>query len=282
MPAQAAPYASPAVRAFANELKAWREDAGHNKAELSRLLGYTPQYVGQVEECKNRPSRKFSEDCDTFFKTNGVFFRLWKNVNDTRHMAILPPGFPEYVERESRAISIRNFSPNLVNGLLQNEEYAQTVLGANQQPDLVEQLVRDRLGRQEIFSHASAPRAWFTIDERVLRCVVGGASVMHGQLAHILEMSDRPNIMVNVIPLCVGFHDGLGGSFTILGFEDGTSAAYTESAGEGMLIEQPPRVANHVVRYDLLRGYALDVSESRAMIKEAMESYERQAADQLA
>src|SRR5690242_14354293 len=100
MPAQRDPYTSPAMRAYANELGAWREEFKLTKAELSRLLGYTPQYVGQVEDCKNRPSRKFGEDCDTFFKTNGVFLRLWKNLNETRNLAMLPPGFPEYAERE--------------------------------------------------------------------------------------------------------------------------------------------------------------------------------------
>jgi hypothetical protein len=77
--------------------------------------------------------------------------------------------------------------------------------------------------------------------------------------------------MVHVVPLSVGFHDGLGGEFSILGFGDGMSVAYTESGGEGVLITDPSRVARHVVRYDLIRGHAHDVEESRALIRTVME-----------
>jgi len=106
MSALRTPSLSPALRAFGNELTAWREEARLSKVELARLLGYTPQYVGQVEDCKNRPSRKFAEDCDTFHKTNGTFVRLWQNISDTRHAPVLLPGFPEYREREQEAASI--------------------------------------------------------------------------------------------------------------------------------------------------------------------------------
>jgi DNA-binding XRE family transcriptional regulator len=68
MPAQRDPYESPAIRAFANELKAWRGSTA--KAELAETLGYTPQFIYQIEAEKNIPSEKFAEDLDTFFKTS--------------------------------------------------------------------------------------------------------------------------------------------------------------------------------------------------------------------
>lgn len=78
MVAQRNPYEFPAVRAFATELTAWRDEAGLSKTEFAEALGYTPQLIGQLESAKNIPSKKFSEDVDTFFKTNGLYLRLWK------------------------------------------------------------------------------------------------------------------------------------------------------------------------------------------------------------
>ncbi|WP_169806812.1 helix-turn-helix domain-containing protein [Actinomadura macra] len=265
------PYDAPAIVTFARELQAWRNDAGLNKKQLADALGFTDSYVGQVELCKNIPSEEFAEALDTYFKTNGLFERLRTRILETRHYSVIPPGFPAYLKHEVRSDAIRNFSPNLVPGLLQSRGYAQTVLGANQVPEIVEQLLHERLKRQEIFNRDMPPRTWFLMDEAVLRRVVGSREVMREQLSHIMEFSERPTNMVHIVPLSVGFHDGLGGMFTILGFEDGTSVAYTESGGEGVLFTEPSRIAKHLVRYDLVRGYVLDVTESRALIRTVME-----------
>lgn len=94
---------------------------------------------------------------------------------------------------------------------------------------------------------------------------------MRGQLEALLHASERPGTIIEVMPFSAGYHAGLGGDFTILGFSDGSSAAYTESAGIGTLIQKPDMVADFVVRWDSLRGYALSIEESRAAIRTAME-----------
>ncbi|MFI0354603.1 DUF5753 domain-containing protein [Actinomadura sp. 9N407] len=270
MPARNEPYDTPAIVTFANELEAWRTEAALTKTGLSEALGYTDSYVGQIELCKNLPSEKFAIDLDTYFKTNGLFQRLWRRIDETRHLSSLPPGFPQYLEYEKKATVLRACDATLINGLIQTEGYARTVLEASQVPDIIDRLVQERLKRQEIFME-NPPRTWFTIDEAVLRRIVGSREIMREQLAHILEFSQRPTNQVNIVPLSAGFHDGLTGFFAILGFEDGTSVAYTESAGEGVLINQRARVASHVVRYDLVRGHALHVRESQALIRTLME-----------
>ncbi|WP_412520511.1 helix-turn-helix transcriptional regulator [Actinomadura madurae] len=271
MPARSEPYEAPAIVTFARELEWRRKRAAHTKKELAEKLGFADSYVGQVELCKNLPSDDFAAALDTFFKSDGLFLRLLDRINETRHLTTLPPGFPEYLGYEERADFIRNFSPTLVPGVLQTEGYARAVLGASQRPDVADRLVRERLKRQEIFGNEKPPRTWFIMDEMVVRRIVGNQEVMREQLAHILEFSARPTNLIHIVPFKVGFHDGLGGMFTILGFEDGASVVYTESGGEGILINDPSRVMRHVVRYDLVRGHVLDAEESRAMIAAVME-----------
>ncbi|WP_395104729.1 DUF5753 domain-containing protein [Actinomadura sp. SCN-SB] len=271
MPARSEPYDAPAVITFATELETWRTQAGLTKTELSKSLGYTDSYVGQVELCKNLSSQKFAEDLDTYFKTNGLFLRLWERIDETRHLSTLPPGFPQYLDYETRAETIRNSSPNLMGGLLQTENYARTIFGRSPSLDDVERWVHERMKRQEIFTRDNPPRTWFIMDEAVLRRIVGSREIMREQLAHLLEFSERPTNMVHIVPLNVGYHEGLGGVFTILGMEDGGNIAYTESCGEGVLLKQPPLVARRLVEYDLVRSHALPVEESRVLIKTVME-----------
>ncbi|WP_165958933.1 helix-turn-helix transcriptional regulator [Actinomadura sp. KC345] len=271
MPARSEPYDGPAIVTFAKELEWRRTQSGLSKKDLAEKLGFADSYVGQVELRKNLPSKEFAAALDTFFKADGLFCRLWERINETRHIAVVPPGFPEYLSSEAQANYIRNFSPTLVPGLLQTEGYARTVLGANQLPEIVDRLVQERLKRQEVFVGENPPRTWFIMDEIVLRRVVGNSEVMREQLSRMLEFAEFPTNMIHIVPFDVGFHDGLGGMFTILGFEDGTNVVYTESGGEGILIDQAPRVTRHVVRYDLVRGHALSTVESLALIRAVLE-----------
>jgi transcriptional regulator with XRE-family HTH domain len=271
MVAQRDPYDVPAIRAFAAEMEAWRTGAGLSKVELAEALGYTPQLIGQLEAGKNVPSKKFAEDADTYFTTNGLFARLWKLITETRHLAALPPGFPEFVEREARASAIRVFGLMLVTGLLQTENYAREILLTIQQPDMVDQFLATRMERQGILSRDKPPRLWATCDERALRCVVGSPEIMREQLKFLLEASQRPNIMIEVVPESAGAYAGLGGDLTLLSFDEGPDVGYTETAGHGQVIQDPAGVADLHVRYDLIRGHALPVAESRRLIESILE-----------
>ena len=270
MVAQREPYEFPAIRAFAAELAAWRGTM--SKVELAETLGYTPQLIGQIEAGKNIPSQKFAEDADTFFKTNGLFVRLWKLIAETRRLAALPPGFSKYVELEARASTIRVFGLVQIQGLLQTEDYARGILLAMQQPDIVDQFVASRMGRQAILTRERPPRLWATFDERAMRCMIGGREVMRGQLKHLLEVSKRPNIMIEVVPQDADAHVGLEGDLVLLGFDDEPDIAYTESSGRGQVVEDAAGVSDFHVRYDLIRGHALPVAQSRSLIESILES----------
>src|SRR3954470_24656367 len=148
MVAQKEPYESPMIRAFAAELEAWR--GLMTKVELAEALGYTPQFIGQIEAGRNIPSKAFAEDLDTFFKTNGVFVRLWKLIDETRHSLVLPRGFPEFLAREAQASTIHAFEPSVIKGILQTREYAHELMKSGRSLEEAEELVAKRMERQEM------------------------------------------------------------------------------------------------------------------------------------
>jgi transcriptional regulator with XRE-family HTH domain len=255
---------------FGKELRRMRDEARITGKELADSLGCTPQWISTMESGR-KVSEQSSHDLDTYFKTGGHYHRLWKLANEIEVQTILPPGFPEYLEYEKQATSYRIFCALLVNGLFQTEDYTRSILTTTDGINASE-LTAKRMERQAVLTRESAPHTWIVLDETVLRRTVGSPEIMREQLKSLLVASERINTMIQVVPKGSGYHAGLEGSFTILSFNDMPDLAYTESAGEGLLIQKPARVRDKVVRWDLLRGYALPVEESRALIRTAMES----------
>ncbi|MCO6011057.1 helix-turn-helix transcriptional regulator [Actinoallomurus purpureus] len=276
MAAQRDPHEAPAIRAFGIALETRRSTAELSKNELAEKLGCSPQYVGQIEVAKNMPSKAFAQDLDTFFVAGEQFYKLWKLVNDTRHLTTIMPGFEKYVELEKQASKIQKFEPLLITGLFQTEAYSRAVMGYTLSPDLADSAIAARMKRKELLFQANPPHVFFILDEGVIRRTVGSCEIMREQLAHLLELSDADSkVKIQVVPDGVGYYAGLAGGFTILGFDDKPDVVYTESSGEGKLVEGHDRVALKVVTWDLIQGHTLDVVRSRALIKEVMESYER-------
>ncbi|MFD3747350.1 Scr1 family TA system antitoxin-like transcriptional regulator [Nocardia sp. NPDC058633] len=52
--------------------------------------------------------------------------------------------------------------------------------------------------RQRLLTRADPPRAWFVIEEAALRRPLGGAEIWQGQMDHLAELAQRPNITVQV------------------------------------------------------------------------------------
>jgi transcriptional regulator with XRE-family HTH domain len=270
MPARSEPYDAPAIITFAKELTAWRENAGLTKKDLGDALGYADSYIGQVEHYKNIPSEEFADALDTYFKTNGVFHRLWQRIVETRHAVTLPPGFPEFLEREKESVFSKYFCLTLVSGMFQTEDYARAVMEARDKHS-ADELIAKRMERQSLLTKDDAPQVLLTIDERVLREVIGSRDIQRRQLQALLEASDLPNVAIDVVMHGQGYYPGLAGSFTVLSFDNGTSVVYTEGVSVGTLIERPSLVADYVMRYDLIKGFARPVDDSRIVIRTVME-----------
>ena len=157
-------------------------------------------------------------------------------------------------------------------GLAQTATYARAVLATrpNTTEEQVEEFVTARLERQVILDRDQPPLLWLVVDEAVLHRDVGGTKVMHDQCVHLAELSERPNVTVEVIPYTAGAHSGLLGAFAIAEFADTPAVAYLESAG-GQIAEDRSVVAGVVLTFDTLRSEALPRGTSRDLIMKAAE-----------
>jgi hypothetical protein len=270
MVAQRDPYEFPAIRAFAAELEAWRGSMA--KTELAEVLGYTPQLIGQLEAAKNIPSQKFAEDLDTYFKTNGLFTRLWKLVSETRHLAVLPPGFPDFMALEAEASRMYVFEPIVIKGIFQTREYAYELMRAGRSSEEIDQLVTKRMERQEILGRSRPPRIVAVFDELAIRRVIGSHEVMRGQVERLIEVAEQPNVTLQIVPAGRGSYAGLPGAFDVLGFDNSPDVVYIEGHIGGQVITDRASVREYEVRYDLIRGAAVSADESLKLLRVILES----------
>lgn len=138
----------------------------------------------------------------------------WHRFSD-----LLPSWFETYLGLEHAAKSIRTYEGQLIPGLLQTPDYARSVVALGHDAD-AERRVSLRKRRQELLTRPGAPSFWAVLDEAVLHRPVGGPKVLKEQIEHLVEMSQRPNITIQVLPYAAGGHAAAGSSFTMLRFAE--------------------------------------------------------------
>ena len=152
---------------------------------------------------------------------------------------------------EEVATQVRAYEVQFVPGLLQSEDYARavTLLGhSDELPRDIERRVRLRMARQAVLDKPDPPNVWAVVDEAVLRRPAGSPAVMHGQLKHLLDMAQRPNITIQVMPFQAGGHSAAGGPFSILRFAepDLPDVVYLEQLTSALYLDKPEVVDSYL------------------------------------
>jgi transcriptional regulator with XRE-family HTH domain len=140
----------------------------------------------------------------------------WHDYSD-----VLPHWFAPYVGLEEAAAQIRAYEVQFVPGLLQTEDYARavTMLGYSN-PREINRRVSLRMARQGLLTRQDPPSLWAVLDEAVLRRPIGGPAAMRAQLKHLIEMSQRSNVTLQIVPFNAGGHAAAGGPFSVLRFAE--------------------------------------------------------------
>jgi transcriptional regulator with XRE-family HTH domain len=140
-----------------------------------------------------------------------------------RYDDVIGRQFSTYLGFEAVAAVVQTYEGMVVPGLLQTPDYARALVdavGDAQNEEEAARRVEARAYRQQILQGDDSPRLHAIVDEGVLRRIVGGPTVMHGQLAHLAEISQRPTVTVQVVPFEAGAHRAMEGGFIILRFAD--------------------------------------------------------------
>lgn len=92
--------------------------------------------------------------------------------------------------------------------------------------------------------------------------------VWRGQLEHLLEVGQLPNVEIQVMPTERWNHPGTGGRVQVLKFEDGTAVGRMDDEFNGRPVHDPRQVRILELRYGIIRAEALTARESLAFVEQ--------------
>ncbi len=267
-----------AKRRLAYGLAEIREGLGWSQAQAAKAVGCGTSRIANVEVRRNVPSEELLADLLRAYGRESEladFLALretakqpaaqWRGVDPTAFIL----GFDEFVELESSAERIEGYEHRLVPGILQTRSYAAGVMTSSQHPADLNRKLDVRARRQEALTRETSPvHLWMVVEEQALDRPVGDADVMRGQFDHLLNVSERNNVELQIAPTSVGPHRGLISSFVVLRFHSprDPGLAAVETPVRTVFFEE--EVNQFGQELDLLRTLALSQEESATLIAE--------------
>ncbi|MEU0274891.1 helix-turn-helix transcriptional regulator [Streptomyces sp. NPDC006307] len=255
---------------FAEELRLLRTQRGDSLRQLGERLGWDWSLFGKMEKGETLGGPEVVQALDTYYGTPGLLLALWELAAGDHTQ--FRERYRRYMALEAEAVSLWHFAVSVLPGLLQTPGYAREVLaaGGTKGPEL-EQQVEARMGRRELLEGEDAPPFRTILSEAVLRTPLRDVREWRGQLEHVAEMAERPNVTLHVLPQRAGMHGLDSTALMFLRMSDGRTVAYTENAHRGELIEEYAAIERLQRAYDAMRDLALSPAESRKFVLAMLE-----------
>lgn len=272
-------------RRVGTELRRLREAAGVTTAQAAEMLSCSPAKISRIENGivsvrvvdlrllldrygdQDPEHRAYLERLARESNKHG----WWQDYGDT-----IPPYYADFIGLETDASYIKTWEATIVPGLLQTPEYARAVMLANPamiSPDKLENSISIRLERQARLEQGTDVRLDAVIWEAALITTVGSDEIQHGQLGRLLELMDRPNISVQVLPLEAGDKANMSGSFVMFSFgrEQSVSTVFVETLTSSQYLERDQELRGYTLVFDALRSAALSPAASAMRIRQQLE-----------
>jgi transcriptional regulator with XRE-family HTH domain len=184
---------------------------------------------------------------------------------------VLDTWLQTYLDFEQAAELIRTYEVQFVPGLLQTEAYARAVISLGYDrsvPGDIDRRARLRMERKQLLLRPDAPKLWVVLDEAVLRRPIGGPAVLREQIAALLELTESPNVRLQVIQFASGGHAASGGAFSVLRFpyQELSDVVYIEHLTGGLYLDKREEVDRYTAAIGRLFIEAAPLSETPAIL----------------
>ncbi|MGI8306464.1 Scr1 family TA system antitoxin-like transcriptional regulator [Saccharopolyspora hattusasensis] len=187
------------------------------------------------------------------------------------------------VDLEKHADQIRWSQVEVIPGLLQCEAYVRAMYADLPEIDglTFDERVNARLARQDILDKSEPPSLRFVLSESCLRRLWGdGREVMRQQLDHMIKLSNRENVMIQVMPYesAPGRKSPIGNNFVLLrvpspGQAGPLELAYVEGVAEIRYIDDKKALAAHDTAWARLSAAALNFAETRKFLAQVAREF---------
>ncbi|MBB6471411.1 helix-turn-helix domain-containing protein [Sphaerisporangium rubeum] len=272
---------SPTVRRrrLASELRRIRKEKGLTAEAVADRLELDPSWVSRIETGRRGiraiDLRALLDVYEIHGDARDELLTLarqarqrgwWHTYGD-----VVPEWFQVFVGLEAEAAEVRSYHSELIPGLLQTPEYYGAFLATAATGASTEEITRKidfRVARQERVTGDNPLKLWVIVNEAAVRRPVGGADVMRAQLQHLIEMSRRPNVTLQVLPFSAGPHPAMDGGFVSLGFPEAPDpdVVYLENQVGAVYLEERVAIDRYNLVFNHLRARALDPDQTRNLL----------------
>jgi transcriptional regulator with XRE-family HTH domain len=279
------PRSSVANRALAAELRRLRELSRMSGDEVALRLHWSASKVSRVETNRSGVKRPDLDRLLDLYGVSGVRReqlralaaepepRGWWNA----YADSIDPEYAAYISLEESAAQVRWWSPELINGMLQTEEYASQIMeiAYGKPPSISPRTIQDRIDirirRQNLLTRPGKGHFTFLLDEGTLHRRQGSADVMRRQLDRLDQLSRLPRVTIRVLAFA-GAHPVINpGGFALLEFAPVhettiNDVVYIEQLTSNNVVDDEAETHQYRLAFERMSAAALSSDESRALI----------------
>ncbi|MEV0440006.1 helix-turn-helix transcriptional regulator [Streptomyces spectabilis] len=276
-PSSSAQAAREVIAARLRDLRIEAELTGH---ELAIRCGWSPAKSSRIEHARTPPSdadiRAWCAACGApdhaadLVASNRQADQMyvhWKRL----HRHGMRRAQEEVVPLYQQTRNFRVYCSNVVPGMVQTEAYARALLATiaafQGTPDDSTEAAASRVERSNVL-HEGGHRFALLMEEAVLRCRIGDADTMAGQLGYLLAVMALPNVSLGVIPFTARRRVWPLEAFYLF---DGRRAS-VELLTAAVNVSAPSEIAVYAKAFSELSGIAVYGSDARVLITEAIDS----------
>ncbi len=256
-------------------LRSFRRDAGIDREDAAQVIEVSPATMTRIERGETRLKRQdVLALADAYDIPEAERDALLEMLRETRmrrgqYPAIYSVKTRSALDMETDASEILYALIDLIPAHFQTEDYVRALFEADSlAPEHNDRLIAARLARQAVLTQEHPPMFRAIIHENALRLPIGGPTVMHRQLLHLVELSALPNVEIQVQPSDAGAYPGIGISFMLLRFDNDTAAdlVQVEAHGDSFYRDRTGATEPYRLGWERRRVAALSLPASKALI----------------
>lgn len=281
-------------RRLGTELRRRREAASLTGDQVIERVGWaSASKLSRLENGRSRPEVDDIRDLLDLYGVTGLErdellditraagdMRSWLRSYSTMTQRQRP-----YAELEAGCAEIREYSPVIVPGLLQTQEYARVRFASSlplSEPDGPdrdgvedpETEVQARLARQSLLNRElDPPRYTAILEEATLSNRAGSAEVLRGQLTQLCKLATLPHVTIQVLPRDAEIHDWYlpHTGFSLYRFADPADpeTAAIEGLSINLMISDRNELNGYKVLFEWLREAALSAEDTLTWLADA-------------
>jgi transcriptional regulator with XRE-family HTH domain len=195
-----------------------------------------------------------------------------------KYREVVTHQYLQYIEYEEASAVFRTYQPVLVPGIFQTEEYAALIIRKLSTPGITAEVIRTRIevrmARQQLLEQAVPPTVICVLDEAVIQHIMGERNVAEGQIARLIDLANRPNVTIEVVPFSAGLYRGILQPFNHLEFPDpeDNDVVYLENPERDILIsnDDPGEVTDFRELFEGIRSMSMGPARTLAYLADLL------------